>query len=76
MVTLAWLVVVPLLMIYGLTGEKRDGDVFTLAAFLTVLGPFIAAVIGTRNQRFGIGGTYVVLTLLMIFPAVAIARAT
>jgi hypothetical protein len=74
MVTLAWLVVVPLLLIYGLTGETRDGDVFTLAAFLTVLGPFIAAVIGTRNQRFGIGGTYVVLTLLMIFPAVAIAR--
>ena len=75
MVTLAWLVVVPLLVLYGVTGEKRGDDVFMLAAFLTVVGPFIAAVIGTRNQRFGIGGTYVVLTLLMIFPAVAIARA-
>ncbi|NMO53207.1 hypothetical protein HH310_18660 [Actinoplanes sp. TBRC 11911] len=75
MVTLAWLVIVPLLMIYGWTGETRDDDVFTLAAFLIVLGPFTAAVIATRNQRFGIGATYVVLTLLMIFPAVAIARA-
>jgi hypothetical protein len=75
MVTLAWLVVVPLLLIYGWTGPERGGGAFSLAAFLTVLGPFIAAVIGTRNQRFGIGGTYIVLTLLMIVPAVLIARA-
>jgi hypothetical protein len=75
MVTLAWLVVVPLLLIDGLTSATPSHDVFLLAALLTVLGPFIAAVIGTRNQRFGIGGTYVVLTLLMIFPAVAMARA-
>lgn len=75
MVTLAWLVVVPLVVVYGLIGGKRDGGSFTLAAFLTLLGPFVAAVIGTRNQRFGIGGTYIVLTLLMIFPAIVIARA-
>ena len=75
MVTLAWLVTVPLLILYGVTGRERGNGVFVLAALLTVLGPFIAAVIATRNQRFGIAGTYIVLTLLMIFPAVAIARA-
>jgi hypothetical protein len=74
-VTLAWLVTVPLLIVYGLTGSRRGHDVFSLAAFLTVLGPFLAAVIGTRNQRFGIGGTYIVLTFLMILPAIAIAHA-
>jgi hypothetical protein len=74
-VTLAWLVTVPLLVVYGLTGPRRGHDVFSLAAFLTVLGPFLAAVIGTRNQRFGIGGTYIVLTFLMIVPAIAIAHA-
>ncbi len=73
-VTLAWLVVVPLLVGYGLFGTERAGGVLRFAAFLTVLGPFVAAVIGTRNHRFGIGGGYTVLTLLMVFPAMFIAR--
>lgn len=75
LVTLAWLVVVPMLVGYGLFGAQRDGNVLRFAAFLTVLGPFVAAVIGTRNHRFGIGGAYTVLTLLMVFPAMFIARA-
>ncbi|MET0415372.1 MAG: hypothetical protein ABW022_05065 [Actinoplanes sp.] len=74
LVTLAWLVVVPILVGFGLTGAERDGGVLRAAAFLIVLGPFVAAVIGTRNHRFGIGGAYTVLTLLMVLPAVFIAR--
>lgn len=73
-VTLAWLVAVPILVGFGLTGEERAGGVLRAAAFLIVLGPFLAAVIGTRNHRFGIGGAYTVLTLLMVLPAVFIAR--
>jgi hypothetical protein len=73
-VTLAWLVIVPILIGFGLTGAERDGGVLRFAAFLTVLGPFVAAVIGTRNHRFGIGGAYTVLTLLMVLPAMFIAR--
>ena len=74
-VTLAWLVIIPILLIYGLTGRPRDSAVFTLAAFLTVLLPFVGAVIATRSRRFGLGGAYVVLTLLMVIPAVWIVRA-
>ena len=73
-VTLAWLVIVPILLVYGLTGTHRGHDVFTLAALLNLVLPFAGAVIATRNRRFAIGGFYVVLTLLMIVPAVAIAR--
>jgi hypothetical protein len=73
-VTLAWLVAVPILVGFGLTGAETSPGVLRFAAFLTVLGPFIAAVIGTRNHRFGIGGAYTVLTLLMVLPAVFIAR--
>jgi hypothetical protein len=75
LVTLAWLVFVPLLLIYGLTGPHRGGDVFTLAAVLTLALPFAGAVIATRNQRFTLGGGYLVLTLLMILPSLAIAHA-
>ena len=74
-VTLAWLVLVPLLVVYGLTGARPGGDVFGVAAGLTVLLPFIAAVIATRARRFPLGGGYIVLTLLMIIPALAIVRA-
>lgn len=74
-VTLCWLVTVPILLVYGLTGQRRDGAIFQLAALLTVLLPFTGAVIATRNRRFGLGGAYVVLTLLMVIPAVWIVRA-
>jgi hypothetical protein len=73
-VTLTWLVAVPLLLGYGLTGSHRDHRVLQAAALLTVLGPFTAAVIATKNHRFGLGGLYIVLTLLMAFPAIAIIR--
>jgi hypothetical protein len=73
-VTLGWLVTVPLLLLYGLTGHRRGDDIFDAAAFATLLGPFIAAVISTKNNRFGLGGAYVVLTLLMVLPAVALTR--
>jgi hypothetical protein len=73
-VTLAWLVIVPILLLFGLTGRHRGDAIFDLTAFLTLLGPFSAAVIATKNHRPGIGGLYVVLTLLMIFPAAAIVR--
>jgi hypothetical protein len=75
MVTLSWLVLVPLLVVYGLTGSRRGDEVFGVAAFLTILLPFVAAVIATRARRFPLGGAYIVLTLLMIVPAIAIARA-
>ena len=74
-VTLSWLVIVPILLVYGLTGQHRDGDVFLLAALLTVVLPFACAVIATRGRRFGLGGAFVVLTLLMVIPAVWIVRA-
>ena len=73
-VTLAWLVVVPLLLGYALTGRNTSQDALTAAALLTLLGPFVAAVIATKNHRLGLGGVYIVLTLLMVVPAVVIAR--
>jgi hypothetical protein len=74
LVTLAWAVLAPLLVSYGLTVRPRTETIFTAAALLTVLGPFAVAVMATRNQRFGAGALYIVLTLLMIVPALAIAR--
>jgi hypothetical protein len=73
-VTLAWLVAVPLLLVYGLIGPRRAHDVLDLAAFVTLLGPFVAAVMATKNRRFGLGGGYIVLTLLMVLPAVVLTR--
>ena len=73
-ITLAWLVAVPLLLVYGLTGPGRADNALDLAAFGTLLGPFAAAVLATKNRRFGLGGGYIVLTLLMVLPAAAIAR--
>jgi hypothetical protein len=74
-VTLGWLVLVPILVVYGLTGKHRDSDVFSLAALLNLLLPFAASVIATRNRRFGVGGLYIVLTLLMVIPAAALVHA-
>lgn len=73
-VTLTWLVLVPILLIYGATAHHSGDEAYDLAAFATILGPFIAAVIATKNHRPGIGGAYVVLTLLMVIPAAAIVR--
>ena len=73
-ITLTWLVGVPLLIVYGVTGPGRTDDVLDLAAVGTLLGPFAAAVLATKNSRFGLGAGYIVLTLLMILPAAAISR--
>ena len=73
-VTLGWLVTVTLLLGYGLTDPERDSGVFPIAALLTIVLPFVAAVMATRSGRFGLGGAYVVLTLLMVAPAVGITQ--
>ena len=75
MVTLAWLVIVPIMVVFGLTGQQRGGDVFTMAALVNLVLPFSAAVIATRNRRSGLGGFFIVLTLLMILPSLAIGHA-
>lgn len=75
MVTLAWLVVVPLMVVYGLTGQRHGDEIFTVAALANLVLPFSAAVIATRHQRSGVAGLYIVLTLLMILPLLAIGHA-
>jgi hypothetical protein len=75
MVTLTWLVVVPIMVVFGLTGQHRGDDIFTLAALANLVLPFSAAVIATRNRRSGLAGFYIVLTLLMILPSLAIGHA-
>ena len=64
----------PLLLGSGLTDRGRDSGVFPIAGPLTVLLPFVAAVMATRSGRFGPDGAYVVLTLLMVPPAVGITQ--
>jgi hypothetical protein len=75
MVTLVWLVIVPIMVVFGLTGPHRGDRIFTLAALVNLVLPFTAAVIATRNHRPGVGGFYIVLTLLMILPSLAIGHA-
>ena len=75
MVTLVWLVVVPLMVVFGLTGKQHGDEIFTVAALTNLVLPFSAAVIATRNKRSGVAGFYIVLTLLMILPSLAIGHA-
>ena len=75
LVTLTWLVVVPLMVVYGLTGRQHGGQIFTVAALANLVLPFSAAVIATRNKRSGLAGLYIVLTLLMILPSLVIGHA-
>ncbi|HET6531515.1 MAG TPA: hypothetical protein VFH03_13040 [Actinoplanes sp.] len=70
-ITLFWLVSLALLIGWGLTG--RPGVERDLAALLAIVVPFAAAVVATKNGRFWLGGTYVVLTLAMVLPAMGIA---
>jgi hypothetical protein len=74
-VTLAWLVSVSLLVGWSLTVRGGAEPTNTAAAVLTVVLPFVGAVIATRNRQFVLGGVYVVLTLLMVLPALGIIRA-
>jgi hypothetical protein len=75
LVTLAWLVVVPLMVVFGMTGVHRGDHIFTLAALANLVFPFSAAVIATRNKRSGVAGFYIVVTLLMTLPSLAIGHA-
>jgi hypothetical protein len=78
LVTLSWLVSVSMLLGWVLSSPgplPRGGGTATgLASVLIVLLPFVAAVIATKSRRFWLGGGYVVLTLVMVLPAIAIAR--
>ncbi|MEU7904518.1 hypothetical protein [Actinoplanes sp. NPDC049118] len=75
LVTLAWLVSVSLLLGWGLTGPQRQSGTILLAALCAVVGPFVGAVIATRHGQFRLGGVYVVLTLVMVLPALSMVRA-
>ena len=75
LVTLTWLVSVSLLLGWGLTGPQRQPGTILLAALLAVVGPFVGAVIATRHGQFRLGGVYVVLTLVMVLPALMVVRA-
>ena len=76
LVTLCWLVSVSLLVGWRLTVPAGHDSTTSswLAALLAVLLPFVAAVIATKNRQFILGGCYVVLTLAMVLPALAIVR--
>jgi hypothetical protein len=75
LVTLAWLVSVSLLLGWGLTGTRIQPGVIRLAALLCVVGPFVGAVIATRNRQYRLGGVYVILTLVMVLPALSMLQA-
>jgi hypothetical protein len=70
-ITLAWLVLVALLLGWGMTGPA--GGERWLAALITVVLPFVAGVIATRNGLVWLGGLYVALTLVMVLPALGVA---
>ena len=70
-VTLAGLVTLALLLGYGLTGG--GGGARYLAALVAVVFPFVAAVMAVSQGQGKIGGIYVALTLVMVFPALIIA---
>lgn len=75
LVTLTWLVTVSLLLGWGITGPQRQPGTILLAALAAVVGPFVGAVIATRHGQFRLGGVYVVLTLVMVLPALLVVRA-
>ncbi len=72
--TVGWAVIVPILIGYGVTGRDREPEIISIAALLTVTLPFLAAVIATHGRRFGLGSAYVILTLLMVLPAIWVAQ--
>jgi len=76
LVTLVWLVSVSLLVGWRLTvpAGQDSSTSSAAAAVLAVVLPFVAAVIATKNRQFILGGCYVVLTLAMVLPALAIVR--
>jgi hypothetical protein len=73
-VTLAWLVSVSLLVGWGVANKGRDEGTNSAAALLTVVLPFVSAVIATRSRMPVLATCYVVVTLVMVFPALGIVR--
>ena len=72
--TVGWLAIVPVLVGYGVTVPQHDSDACSVAASLTILLPFTAAVIATHGRRSALGVAYVVLTLLMVLPAAGMTQ--
>jgi uncharacterized ion transporter superfamily protein YfcC len=70
-VTLAWMVLLALLLGWGMTGSAGGERQF--AALVAVVLPFVAGVIATKNGYVWLGGAYVALTLAMVVPAIGIA---
>jgi hypothetical protein len=73
-VTLAWLVSVSMLIGWGVANPGRDRGTNAAAALLTVLLPFVSAVTATRNRMPVLATCFVVVTLVMVFPALGIVR--
>jgi hypothetical protein len=73
-VTLGWLVSVSMLIGWGVANRGRDPGTNATAALLTVLLPFVSAVIATRNRMPVLATCFVVVTLVMVFPALGIVR--
>ena len=65
---------VSLLVGWGLANPGRNDGTNAAAALLTIVLPFLGAVIATRNRMPVLGGCYVVMTLVMVFPALGIVR--
>ncbi|MEV6630962.1 hypothetical protein AB0M54_09435 [Actinoplanes sp. NPDC051470] len=72
-VTLAWLVTMALLLGWSLASPGPAGAERYAAALVAILLPFVAAVIAVSNHQGRLGGLYIVLTLVMVFPALGIA---
>ncbi|WP_305782511.1 hypothetical protein [Symbioplanes lichenis] len=74
-VTIAWLVLVPFLLGWGVLGAERSAAAILLAAMCAIVLPFTAAVLATRVGLFFTSGCYAVLTLVMVIPAISMVRA-
>ena len=82
--SLLWFVTVPPLVLFGFFASLsftvepnpdagRGAVCFVAAGILTVLLPLAAALVAYRGRRPALGGVYLVLTLLLSVPGVALA---
>ena len=68
--TLAWAVSMAMLLGWSVAGKGPNDGSNAAAALIGIVFPFLCAVLGTRHRMPALGGTYVVITLLMALPAV------
>jgi hypothetical protein len=68
--TLAWAVSVAMLLGWSLANKGPNDGSNAAAALVGMVLPFVCAVLGTRHRMPALGGTYVVITLLMVLPAI------